>query len=91
MPFLVSALRAQSSANRKSLMMSFETLVFASSLLRLNTEPSVRYLIPSPTSSSLNAAVSMAENVSLNRVGARTQPYFTPFETENGAGVSPKS
>ena len=40
---------------------------------------------------SLKASVSMAENMRLNRVGARTQPCFTPFETGNGSEVSPLS
>ena len=34
--------------------------------------PSVRYLIPSPTSPSLEAPVSMTENMRLNSVGAKT-------------------
>ena len=73
--------RAQSSANRKSLMVSVLTMVFAFSLLRLKTEPSIRCLMPMPMSVSAKASVNIAENIRLNSVGARTQPCFTPFDT----------
>ena len=42
---LVGAFSAQSSANRNSLPITVFTLVFAWSILRLKTEPSVRYWI----------------------------------------------
>ena len=35
--------------------------------------------MPMPTSVSLKASISMAENIMLKRVGARTHPCFTPF------------
>ena len=75
--------RVQSSANRKSLMVFVLILVFALSLLRLKTEPSRRYLIPMPISVSAKASVNMAKNIRINRVGAMTQPCFTPFDTRN--------
>ena len=80
-------LRAQSSANRNSLMVSVATIVFACSLRRLRTEPSVRDLIPMPASEFLKASDRMAENMRLNRAGARRQPCLNPLETENGAEV----
>ena len=55
-------------------MVSVETLVFARSLLRLESDPSYLYLMPMP-----------AESVRLNGVGASTQPCFTLLETGNGA------
>ena len=67
----VLELRAQSSAKRKSRMIS----------IWLNSFPSVRYRRPTPISLSLKASVSIAENMRLKRVGARTQPSFTPFVT----------
>ena len=84
-------LSPQSSANRRSFMESVETLVFAWSLLRLKTDPSILYLIPIPTLASLKASVNIAENMRLNRVGAKTQPCFTPFVTAKGAEASPLS
>ena len=86
-----AALRAQSSANKKSLMVLTFTLVFALSLLRLKSEQSVRYLIPMPTTESLKASDSIAKNMSLKSIGARTHPCFTPFMTGNAADVSPLS
>ena len=91
MPASETALRVQSSANKKSLMVPVKTLVFAGSLLRLKTEPSVRYLMPMPPSTSPKASVSIAENMRLNSVGARTQPCFTLFEIEKGSEVFPLS
>ena len=44
--------------------------------------------MPMPTSVSLKASVSMAENIMLKRIGARTHPCFTPFETGNGWDIS---
>ena len=38
-----------------------------------------------PTFSFLKASVSIAEKSMLKRVGARTQPCFTPFVTGNGS------
>ena len=69
--------RAQSSANRKSLMVFVSTLVFAFSLLRLKMEPSIWGLMPMPISMFAKASVNIAENIRLNSVGARTQPCFT--------------
>ena len=88
-----AALRAQSSANRRLLIMmvSVETLVFARSLLRLKSDPSYLYLMVMPASESLKASDSIVENMKVNRVGASTQPCFTPLETGNGAEVSPLS
>ena len=54
-------------------------------------EPSKRHLMPIPVSESAKASVSMAENMRLNSVGARTQPCLTPLDTENGSDVSPLS
>ena len=53
----------------------------ACSLLRLNSLPSVRYRMSKPGLASRKASVSIAENIMLNSVGARTQPCFTPFVT----------
>ena len=68
-------------------MVSVETLVFAMSLLSLKSDPSYLYLMPMPASESLKASDSIAENMRLNRVGASTQPCFTPLETGNDVGV----
>ena len=87
----VPALSAQSSANRKSRAMSSCTLVLACSLRRLKTLPSVRYRKQTPTSPSRKASVSMAENIMLKRVGAKTQPCFTPLVTGNASEYSPSS
>ena len=73
-----AALRVQSSANKKSLMVLTLTLVFALSLLRLKSEPSERYLIPMPTTEFLKASDSIAENMTLKNLGARTHPCFIP-------------
>lgn len=85
------ALRVQLSVNRKSLMMSVITLVSAWSLLRLNSFLSILKLKPIPTSPSLKASVSTAENMMLNSVGPGTQPCFMLFVTGNGSDVSPFS
>ena len=70
--------RAQLSANRKSLMVSVLTLVFAFSLLRLKTEPSIRCLMPMPMpmSVSAKASVNIAENIRLNSVGGQDTTLF---------------
>ena len=72
-------------------MVSVLTLVFAFSLLRLKTEPSIRCLMPMPMSVSAKASVNIAENIRLNSVGARTQPCFTQFDTRNGSDEFPSS
>ena len=56
----------------------------ACSLLRLNSLPPVRYRMSKPELASRKASVSIAENIMLNSVGARTQPCFTPFVTGKG-------
>ena len=76
-----AALKAQSSANKKSLMVLTFTLVFALSLLRLK-------LIPMLTTETLKASDSIAENMRLKSVGARTHPCFTLFVTGNASDVS---
>ena len=87
----VSALSAQSAANRKSRAMSSCTLVLACSLRRLKTLPSVRNRKRAPTSPSPKASVSMAENIMPKRVGAKTQPCFTLLVTGNGSEYSRSS
>ena len=72
-------------------MVSVETLVFAKSLLRLKGDLPYLYLMPMLASKSLRVSDSIAENMTLNRVGASTQPCFTLLETGNGAEVSPLS
>ena len=54
-------------------------------LPRLKSFPSKRYLIGIPLSPSWKAAVSMAENIMLNRVKASTQPCLASFVTGNGS------
>lgn len=58
--------------------------------LRLKTEPSKRHLTPIPVFVPSKASVSVAENIKLKSVGARTQPCFTLLETENGSEDSPR-
>ena len=87
----VLLLREQSSANRSSLSVATFTCVFALSRLRLNTPQSVLHFSWMPSSLSCEASWSMAANTKLNRVGARTQPCFTPFVTGNESEVSPLS
>ena len=53
---------AQSSANKKSLSLSSDTLVLALRHWRLNSLPSVWYLMSMPGSLAQNVSVSMAEN-----------------------------
>ena len=72
-------------------MVSVETLVFAKSLLRLKNDLPYLYLMPMLASKFPKVSDSIAENMTLNRVGASTQPGFTLLETENGAEVSPLS
>ena len=91
MSFSEIEFRAQSSANRKSLMVFVLTVLFAFSLLRLKMEPSIRCLMPMPISVCVKASVNMAENIRLNSVWARTQPCFTPFDTRNGSDEFPLS
>ena len=57
----------------------------------LKSDSSYLYLIPMPPFYSLNASVSIAENMGLTRVGASTQPCFTALETGNAAEVFPLS
>ena len=82
----VTALRAQSSANKSSRMVVDLVLVLAFKRLRLKSFPSVRYLMLTPGSSSVNALVNMAENIMLNRVGANTQPCLTTLHTGKSGG-----
>ena len=86
---LMVAFSTQSSANRESSTVSLFTFVLACSLQGLKSLPSVRYPKSTPTSPLRNASVSMAENIILKRVGASTQPCFTPFVTKNGLENSP--
>ena len=71
-----------SPAKRNSSSTSVCTLDLACNLLRLKSFPSKRYLIGIPLSPSWKAAVSMAENFMLNRVGASTQPCLTLLSQE---------
>ena len=82
------ALRAQWSANRKTLMLSVQTFALPWGFLRLKSDSSYLYLIPMLLFNSLNAPVSVAENMRLTRVRASTQPCFTLLETRNAAEVS---
>ena len=75
---LVIAFSTQSLANRNSLTISVFTLVFAWSLLRLKTEPSVLYQMLIPLSEPLNASNSIAENM-LKCMGARIHPLLNPI------------
>ena len=59
--------------------------------LRLNSFRSDLCLILMPASQSLDASVSIAENIKLNSVGARTQPCVTPLETGKDSDGSPSS
>ena len=65
----VLALCAQSSADRKSMIISFCTLVLTCSLHRLKSFPSNLYLVPNTISPSCKTSVSTAENSMLNRMG----------------------
>ena len=67
----LSVFKAQSSAKRKPLSLSTWTFVFACSLLKLNSLPSVRYRMFMPGLTSRKASVSIAENIMLNSVGAK--------------------
>ena len=60
-------------------------LDLACNLLRLKSFPSKWYLIGIPLSPPWKASVSMAENIMLNSVEARTQPCLNPFVTGNGS------
>ena len=68
-----------------------ETFVFACSLLMLKIDPSVLWVRLIPRLESLKASLSMAENMMLKSVGAKTHSYFTPFVTGNASDVSPLS
>ena len=85
------ALRAQSSAKRKSLRTVSFTFVTACSLLGLNNFPSVLNLMLMPGLQPQKASVSIAENIMLNSIGARTQPCLTPLVTEKAMEGSPSS
>ena len=86
-----SVFKAQSSANRKSLMVSVSTLVLAWSLLSLKMDPPIWYLMQIPTLPFAKAPVIIAENIRLNSVGAETQPFFTPLKTRKCSDVFPSS
>ena len=79
------ALRAQSSVKRKSLKIVSFTFVAACSLLGFNSFPSVLNLMLMPGLLSLKASVSIAENIRLNSVRARTQPCLTPLVTRKAS------
>ena len=90
---LVLGVHCLSSAKRKSLstvQVSF-TFVTTCRRLRLNSFPSDLCLILMPASQSLDASVSIAENIKLNSVGTRTQPCVTPLETGKDSDGSPSS
>ena len=78
------ALKAQSSANRRSRTLSSFTLGLAWSLHRLKRLPSVRYRIEIPSSLSWKASVSMTANIMLNSLGASTQACLTLRQQELG-------
>ena len=82
---------AQSSANRRSLITVSFTLVTACRRWGLNRFSSHLHLMGMPGEVSLKASVSIAENIRLNSMGARTQPCFTPFVTGNGSEAFPSS
>ena len=85
------ALRAQSSAKRKSLRTVSFRFVAASSLLGLNSFPSVLNVMLTPGLLSLKASVSIAESIRLNSVGAKTQLCLTLLATGKASEGSPSS
>ena len=85
------ALRAQSSAKRKSVRTVSFTFIAASSLLGLNSFPPVLNVMLMPGLLSLKASVIIAESIRLNSVGARTQPCLTPLVTGKASEGSPSS
>ena len=84
------ALRAQSSAKRKSLR-SLLHLRDGLQSPRVEQLEQVLNLLLMPGSQSLKASVSIAENIMLNSVGARTQPCLTPLVTGKASEGSPSS
>ena len=85
------AFSAQSSAKRRSLITVSLTLVTACRRRGLNSFVLHLYLMGMPGEVSLKASVSMAENIRLNSVGARTQPCFIPLVTGNEFEALPSS
>ena len=89
------ATRAASSAKRRSWISLSCVLVWAWRRHRLKRLPSSRYLTYTPSSSSTPsstvACLSIMLKKMLKRVGARTQPCFTPLEMEKGSDSSPFS
>ena len=61
--------------------------------LRLNRLPSRRYLTYTPSSSTRSSftCISIMLKKMLKRVGARTQPCFTPLEMRKSSNRSPSS
>ena len=87
------ATRAASSAKRRSWISLYCVLVWAWRRRRLKRLPSRRYLTYTPSSSSKSSVAffSIMLKKMLKRVGARTQPCFTPLETGKGSDRSPLS
>ena len=77
------AFSAQSSAKRSVITVSL-TLMTACRRWGLNSFPSHLYLMRMPREVSLKASVSIAENIRLNSVGARTQPCLLHWSPETG-------
>ena len=75
------ALRAQSSANRKSLITVSFNFVTVCRRLMLKNVPSYLCLMLILATQSLYASVSIAKNIYLDSVGAKRQPCLTPLET----------
>ena len=89
----VWATRAASSAKRRSWISLSCVLVWALRHRRLKRLPSRRYLTYTPSSSSKStvACLSIMLKKILKRVGARTQPCFTPLEMGKGSDRTPLS
>ena len=62
--------------------------LYAWSLQRLKTEPSVRYQMSIPLSESLNASNSNSKNIILKRVGTKIHPCLTSFVSGKATELS---
>ena len=87
----MKALRAQSSAKRKSLTTLSVTFETALSRLRLRSFPLGQNLTGVTETDSLKASDSMAENIMLKIVGASTQPCLTLLVMRKSSEPSPSS
>ena len=77
--------KAVSSANSIFLMRKVRTLVFAFRGARLNSFPSLLVCGWTPSSEWRNAKFRIKEKEMPNKVGARTQPCFTPLRILKGS------